>query len=104
MQRAQDWELIKKNPLASVSKPKDKKRRKVNVFEPEEVHQLFEAAIDQPRHWRVFLSLALACAMRRSELLALEWNQIDLNEGTIEVSQVITRGEKGRPVLKEPKI
>ncbi|MFD2924213.1 tyrosine-type recombinase/integrase [Halobacillus naozhouensis] len=103
MQRAKDWDLIKKNPLASVGRPKDNKKRKVNIYEPEEVQQLFEVAQSQPKHWRLFLSLALACAMRRSELLGLEWKHVDLIEGTIEVEQVITRGEKGRAVIKEPK-
>lgn len=103
MQRATDWELISKNPVAAVQKPKEAKRKKDNVYEPAEVQQLFESVKDQPKHWHIFLSLALACALRRGELLGLEWKHIDFEEGTLEVEQVISRGEKGRPVLKEPK-
>ena len=103
MQRATDWELISKNPVAAVQRPKENTRNKVNVYEPHEVQGLFKNASDQPRHWRIFLSLALACALRRGELLGLEWKHIDFNEGTLQVEQVISRGEKGRPVLKEPK-
>jgi len=103
LQRAADWELIIRNPVASVQRPKGSSKRKVNVYEPEEVKQLFKIAKTQPLHWRLFLSLALACGMRRGELLGLEWNHINFEEGTLEIMQVISRGEKGRPVLKEPK-
>ncbi|WP_079480601.1 tyrosine-type recombinase/integrase [Halobacillus salinus] len=103
LQRAADWELIIKNPVVTVQRPKTQAKRKVNVYEPNEVKQLFDIAKTQPRHWRVFLSLALACGMRRGELLGLEWDHINFEEGTLEVVQVIGRGEKGRPVLKEPK-
>ncbi|UOQ43403.1 site-specific integrase [Halobacillus salinarum] len=103
LQRASDWELILKNPVSSVQRPKDSKKRKVNVYEPHEVQQLFEIAKTQPPHWRLFLSLALACAMRRGELLGLEWKHINFEDQTLEIEQVVSRGIKGRPVIKEPK-
>lgn len=96
MQRAVEWKLIKENP-AIVNKPKDPNKidEEVNVYDEKEVEALFIAVQDQPFHWRVFLTLSLAAGLRRSENLALEWSNIDLDEGTIKIQKAITRGRNG---------
>src|SRR5690606_33571839 len=69
----------------------------------EEVTKLFKAAEDEPFHWRVFITLALAAGLRRSELLALEWKHIDLEKGMISIEQALVRGLNSKPVLKNTK-
>ncbi|WP_018391809.1 tyrosine-type recombinase/integrase [Bacillus sp. 37MA] len=102
-QRAEDWKILKENPVASVKRPKDRTKKKVDVYDEKEITALFETAQDEPFHWRLFITLALAAGLRRGELLGLEWMHVDFDNGTIHIDQVISRGEKGRAVLKEPK-
>ncbi|OLN23865.1 site-specific integrase [Domibacillus antri] len=102
-QRAEDWKILKENPVASVKRPKDRSKKKVVVYDEKEIAVLFAAAQGEPIYWRVFITLALAAGLRRGELLGLEWKHIDFDKSTLHIEQVISRGEKGRPVLKEPK-
>lgn len=102
-ERATEWKIISHNPVADVKKPKDNSDKEVNVYDEKEVEQLFKAVDNEPFHWRIFTSLALAAGLRRGELLGLEWSHIDLEKGTIRIKQVIGRGKNGRPVIKGPK-
>lgn len=105
LQRAADWKIIKSNPAADVSKPSQRGiiEKEINVYDENEVAVLFDAVQDEPIHWRVFTSLALAAGLRRGELLGLEWSHIDLEKGIIQIKQIISRGTGGWPILKGPK-
>lgn len=103
MSRAVDWQIIKSNPLDNVKKPKNTRKREVNVYEENEVRGIFESIQNESPHWRVMITLALSTGLRRGELLALEWEHIDLKEGTIQVKQSYGRGKEGRRILKDPK-
>lgn len=103
MSRAAEWGFVTENPAASVKRPKGETVRTMDVYSEEEVQALFKAAEKEAPHWRMFLTLALAAGLRRGELLALEWRHVDLEAGTIRIEQSLSRGEKGRPLLKPPK-
>ncbi|WP_338788765.1 site-specific integrase [Metabacillus sp. FJAT-53654] len=103
-ERAVEWQIIKNNPVKNVKKPKVSTERDVhvNVYDELEVESLFLAARDEQIHWRIFLTLALAAGLRRSENLGLEWPKVDLDKGTIEITQVIVKGTHGS-LIKGPK-
>ncbi|WBL16397.1 tyrosine-type recombinase/integrase [Sutcliffiella sp. NC1] len=104
LQRAMDWKIIKENPVANVKKPKNNAiDKEVNVYNESEVQLLFNAVQNEPLHWRVFTSLALAAGLRRGELLGLEWSNINFEEGTIRIKQVVGFGRNGKAILKKPK-
>ncbi|RJS60158.1 site-specific integrase [Bacillus sp. PK3_68] len=105
-QRAVDWKKIKENPVAAVKKPKAKKgekKKRAEVYDEDEVRALFAAAQSEPMHWRVFLSLALAAGLRRSELLGIELSKINIEKQEIFIDQAIVRGKNGKPVIKNTK-
>ncbi|MGE8205279.1 site-specific integrase [Heyndrickxia sp. NPDC080065] len=102
-QRAEDRKIIKSNPVAEVKKPKDNKDHEANVYNEKEVQQLFTLVQDELFHWRIFVTLALAAGLRRGELIGLEWSNINLEKGTINIKKVIVKGENGRPIIKGPK-
>ncbi|MGG3798027.1 tyrosine-type recombinase/integrase [Metabacillus fastidiosus] len=102
-ERATEWKIIKENPVASVKKPKVQKTVRTDVYDEKEIEQLFVSVQNEPIYWQVFASLALAAGLRRSELLGLEWKNVDFETGVIDVVQVIVKGKSGRPVIKEPK-
>lgn len=47
--------------------------------------------------------LALWCGMRRSEICALEWSDVDLNNGTISINKALVADENNKYVIKCPK-
>ncbi|AST93049.1 site-specific integrase [Sutcliffiella cohnii] len=104
LQRAVEWKIIKNNPVADVKKPKENNMvdKEINVYDEDEVEALFKAAQNQPFHWRIFLTLALAAGLRRSELLGLEWSKIDFNNNSINITQVVVKGRIGA-TIKSPK-
>lgn len=101
-ERAIEWQIIKSNPVKDVKKPRIMNEKEVTVYDEEEVEALFSSVENEPFHWRMFLTLALAAGLRRSESLGLEWSKVDLEKGTVDITQVIVKGRKG-PLIKGPK-
>lgn len=94
--------MIKSNPVARVEKPKVTSKE-VMPYDEREVRELFTALQDEPYHWRMMVILAVTTGLRRGELLGLEWKHVNLEAGTIDVSQSLTFSLKGEIVVKGPK-
>src|SRR5258708_14464359 len=47
--------------------------------------------------WEALFTLALATGMRRGELIALKWQDINLKTGTLQVVRVLTRVPTNMP-------
>ena len=79
------------------------KKEKNELYIPtrEEVDTLLESV--KGSKWEVPIMLAALCGLRRSEIAALTWDDIDLEEGTIRINKAlgVTDGEGYR--LKAPK-
>lgn len=72
------------------------RERKVDFLSRGEIDALLDGARPEPMWWRMIL-LALRTGMRRGELIALRWRDIDLDNGIINVLRSITRGQEGPP-------
>ena len=69
---------------------------------PEQVQRLLEAAKGHPQE--ALFILALATGMRRGELLGLKWQDINLNEGFLQVRRALIRMPTGQGYKEtEPK-
>ncbi|MFK7695370.1 tyrosine-type recombinase/integrase [Paenibacillus sp. HJGM_3] len=101
--KAVEWQVIKESPMKAVKKPKEKPSVELNVYDEEESMQLFKALEDADNRFKILITLALTTGMRRAELLGLEWKNIDLTTGTIQVIQSIPAYKEGEPVIKLPK-
>ncbi|QWE02303.1 site-specific integrase [Polynucleobacter sp. JS-JIR-II-b4] len=80
-----EWGININNPVALVSKPKNPQGRS-RILDNAETNALFEALRPTGRRsiWMLpLVKLALETAMRRSELLGLRWEHIDLGRRTI---------------------
>lgn len=85
-------ELIVKNPMIHVIKPKSNKQdKKVEALTLEQ-HQKFIASLDNEPYKNIFL-IAINTGMRVGEILALQPADIDLDNKTIKVTKTITRNE-----------
>ena len=80
-----EWGININNPVALVTKPKNPQGR-CRILDAAETNALFEALkpIGRRSIWMLpLVKLALETAMRRSELLGLRWEHIDLQKRTI---------------------
>ncbi|MDQ1910550.1 tyrosine-type recombinase/integrase [Paenibacillus sp. GD4] len=100
--RAVEWRLIRNNPAADIKKPKVN-RKEIEVYDEEEVALLFELLEKEPLKWRMMIMLAITTALRRGELVGLEWKHIDLDKGILEVRQSISHSINGQRIISEPK-
>ncbi|TAN46581.1 MAG: site-specific integrase [Rhodospirillales bacterium] len=84
------------NPVSHVRRPKVNDERDVRLSADEEVQLL--AALDATRNpWiKPFVIVALETAMRRGELLSLQWEHVDLAQQTAHLPE--TKNGKGRTV------
>ncbi len=76
--QAVKMDLIKKNPAKHVEVPKTKKYQ-AEVYTLEEVQILLENVIDTNKE--VPIALLVGLGLRRGEVLALRWQDVDLEKG-----------------------
>ena len=80
-----DWGIHINNPVALVAKPKSTQGR-TRIMDTTETNALFEALrpVGRKSIWMLpLVRLALETAMRRSELLGLRWEHVDIEKRTI---------------------
>jgi integrase len=94
------WGLLNRNVTDAIEAPK-KVRNEMQVWSMEEVGRVLRAAADDPLEalWRV----AIFTGMRRGELLALKWSDIDLENSSLSVQRSLSRGMTSRLEEGEPK-
>ena len=94
LSRAVERQLLARNPADVLSKRLPKVERKAMVtLSPEETAQLLESIKDTGAYWPVLI--ALATGMRRGEVLALRWKNVDLSRGTLSVMQSLEQTKNG---------
>lgn len=99
---AQRHQLISRNPARDQSAPAKEPGGKVAAPHAEQCRALLVALEGDP-WWRVRVLIALKMGLRRSEMLALHWNDIDLERGTLMVRWALEETRAGGIALKEPK-
>jgi integrase len=87
------WELLHRNPCVG-ARTAPAVRREPAVWTPEQVHS-FLAAETNP-DWHCLWAVLIETGMRRGELLALRWDDIDFEASTVRVERTITRAGKGK--------
>jgi|LFRM01.2.fsa_nt_gb integrase len=92
-------QVLKTNPAHGTEVPRPEKKETV-VLSPDKIWVLLQAAETSPV--RDLVHLALATGMRKTELLALKWDDINLDKGIIYVQRNLIR-VKEKTILKEPK-
>ena len=89
---AQENGLIVRSPVSSMLKPGGKKTQEKTALTPQECEKLIER-VRNPRA-KTFLLIALNTGMRRGEILALKWDEVDFEKKLIHVRRnaVLIRG------------
>lgn len=99
MKKAVKLRLIPYNPCEAVELPKLKKYR-ANVYPLEMIHKLLDTARGTDMYLPVFLLVMVG--LRRGELLALRWDDIDFKNKVLKVRSNMVNGEDGF-IIKSPK-
>ena len=99
LQKAMQEGLIRTNPAIGCKLP-PKKAREMQVLDREELQRfLIQAQADG--YYELFL-LDLATGLRRGEIMALQWDDLDFKMGILNVGRQITT-VRGKPEISQPK-
>ncbi len=90
-------DYIEYNPCASVKLPKNLPKSKRPPATPEEEKTILEST----EIW-IFPYIALLAGLRRGEILALQWKDIDFENKIISITKSVYY-EGNKPCIKEPK-
>ena len=131
LRTAMEWEIIEKNPMDKVRSVGECAADKVEFFTPEQASLFldyiekpykvktkghsrtddtgigysvgdYERTKEIPEQIRVLFNLAIYGGLRKGELLALEWSDIDFDNDTVTVSKTVSV-VAGEQITKEPK-
>lgn len=91
--------IIQKNPLKSIIKPKSlKPDKKISAFTLEE-HKKFINALNKTNYKYIFL-IAINTGMRCGEILALTPKDVDFKRKSINISKTISRDIHAKPIVE----
>jgi integrase len=92
--------LLQRNVAGLVRAPRPT-RKDMRVFTPEQARQFLAAVAGDPLE--ALYVLALTTGMRRGELLALHWTEVDLDAGFVQVRYTLQHLREGQYVFMPPK-
>jgi integrase len=98
--QAKTWGLIRDNVTESV-KPPPTPDQETPMLQPEQARELLERLRGHPLY--LLASLALATGMRRNEMLALRWRDVDLDAGRLTIEQSLEQTRAHGIRIKAPK-
>lgn len=82
--------IITINPAERVALPTKTADAKRTYFQPEEIAGILSAADTEPIRWKTMVYMLAMSGMRRGELLALKWSDVDFERKQIEVNSSLT--------------
>lgn len=100
LNQAQAQGYVNSNVASSVSLPRQA-QAKARALSATEAEKIF-SVIDNPIHYAIYYSL-LSTGVRRSELLALKWENVSLKEKTFNISKTITKDANNSWIIDTPK-
>lgn len=92
--------LIPDSPAQNIKFPKPHPKE-IQVYTPEEISRLFQSA--QPSWFADLILLAYHTGMRRGELHALKWSDIDFAAGSLVVRRSASTIKRGDFIVHQPK-
>jgi integrase len=98
--RPKTWGVIRDN-VAEVIKPPPAPDQEKQILQPDRARELLGALRGHPLY--MLASLALATGARRNELLALRWQDVDLDAGRLRIESALEQTRAHGIRIKAPK-
>src|SRR3954447_419976 len=95
------WEWIRSNPADNAKKPKQRAPQPEPPT-PAEAARIVAAAWEQGDEWGALVWLVMVTGMRRAEVLALRWSDVDLSTGMLAIRRNYVRA-RARGIEKDTK-
>lgn len=100
-------DVISQNPMEKVERPKPRKDE-IKQTEPEsftvdEMRKILSCLAGEPLKWQVYLRLIIDTGLRRGELCALRWKDVDFDQNTISVAGNLCYNAQAGTYLDTPK-
>jgi integrase len=80
------WQLIAANPCLRVEVPKGE-YKETSFYDEKQLDKLFKALEGEDIKYRTLIILAILTGLRKGELVALTWDDIDFAKGTLTVNK-----------------
>ena len=100
LDQAVKWHMVPRNVAEVVKAPRPTAKEEMRTLSAEETRRLLEAA--RGDRLEALYVLAATTGMRQGELLALKWQDVNLENTTLSVRRTITKSG-GKLLLGEPK-
>lgn len=89
LETAIQWQMISENPCSRIKAPRSD-TGETRYLDEAEAAQLIQALDGEPPLYRTAVLLLLNTGLRRGELCALQWSDLDFEKGTLQVRQSAT--------------
>ncbi|MGD9615131.1 MAG: site-specific integrase [Alphaproteobacteria bacterium] len=99
MGHAVKWSIVGSNPVAAAEPPRVQ-RTEIEILAPDQIRAVLDVLRGRPLY--PVAVIGLATGMRRGEIVALRWSDIDLDGGRIRVERSLEETKAGL-AFKEPK-
>ena len=100
LENAMEWGLLPKNPAAKAKARLGRREKPLRIPTPDDMRQLLEAT--QETRWYPLWAWFVATGTRLGEALALQWGDIDWNQGIATIQRAVS-GDASKRVIKTPK-
>jgi len=100
LKHAAQWGVVARNVATMVDAPRVK-TQEIEILSPAQVSTVLETLRGKSLY--PVVAVALGTGLRRSELLALRWQDIDLDGATLKVERSLEQTKRGGLVFKPPK-
>lgn len=94
--------MLKEHPLRNLPRPKVKKR-KMKTYNEDDFNKMIDSLYKEEPVWRMFFLTSALSGMRRLEVIALQWKDINFEEHYIRLKRSIPIRIDGQPHIKGTK-
>lgn len=100
-------DLIPKNPMDKVSRPKHPKdenaEQESKFYTAEEISYIQKCLNNEPLQWRVMVNLYITTGARRGEITGLKWSDINMKAGEIRINRTLCYTQQKGIYVNTPK-